>query len=316
MLNVGSVLLNPYVINSNSTTVLNNNYYTISKAQDAQSIFFFEPTYHDRWAWNGETHYWATTNKPVDFFFRPPHFAEIEFGIASSSANTSANSLVGSGNLFGEAAFDFGSFAFHNSDMDMDWSLEWLFGGTTNNSLASQLSNYFGYGISSDFGIPVNTGGKIEILVSWFLGAYADDPLINGQQENTTSSGPATVEVSNGFLDYAPRDTGLLKLGFHYPIDPDRFFTLDATVQDSELSIFEKPFPGIIANEPKSTLDSWSLQIGYSQDVGTLIKGIFPSGSAMPVLAPTQTPFPTVTSTVISTPTPTPKVKPIFTPVK
>jgi hypothetical protein len=135
-------------------------------------------------------------------------------------------------------------------------------------------------------------------------------------------SGPSTINAINGLVNYARKSTGLMKLGFHYPLDNNsslHFLTLDATIQDRNLAYFT-------GSSPLDNFDAWSLRIGYSQEISSLVNALFPTGNPFtptntPTPAastatdtPTDTPTNTPTNTATSTPTATPTNTPAVTP--
>ncbi len=307
-LNVGSALINPYQINSSlvTTGAVTQTNMTISKASNTQGIFFFDPVFRDRYSWTGGQIHDLGFDLPFIFWGWPVHgrflkISEVEFGLSSASSNSTASAVVGSGNLFGEITIDALSWTFHDPGFDTDWAIGGIYGGSTDN-LSSQIINYYGFGLESDFGIPIaNQANRIEILAALYPFAWTDAPNVILDPGMALSNGPATVNSMNGFADYGLHDTALVKLEFHYPLDQNNalhFLTFDVTGDDHELAFIQ----GWLGHRnPLNQLDNWSVRIGYSQDVSTLVGALFPNGSPYPA-----TPTPTPTTTPSLTPGETP----------
>jgi|GEM_PF-5452066 len=301
-LNVGSAILQPFTLSPASNSVTNTQF-NLLKSSNNQGILFIQAMYRDRWAWSGD---------PKSAAARVLRLSDLEVGFANPSSDISAGAMIGSGALFGEMTFDMLSIPFSEKDgLTFEWSpFEWIYGGSTT-ALSRKLISYYGLGLSADFGLPVGgLANKIEILAAWYPSATVKEP-------SPSSSDPTVISGQGSFANYDEKSTSLIKFGFHYPIDDIRFLTIDATVQDQTLTLLHLPY--INEHERDSNYDNWSVRIGYSQDIQSIVGSLFPKGTtpqqiaaSMPTLTPTPTATPTstpkatATSTATVTPTATP----------
>jgi hypothetical protein len=162
---------------------------------------------------------------------------------------------------------------------------------------------------------------QIEILGSFYPWAIVDEPAFVSQPAVAMDSSFPIVETQNGFYNYAPRQTALLGLEFHYPINSDHFITVEGRYFVKELAA---SWLGVTRFEDPSQLDSWSFQIGLTQSfdgINTLVGSVFnglvganptatttPNATVSP--SPTDTPGPSPTDTSAATPVNIPAVTP------